>query len=546
MNKKIILLLLLAASSCKLSSDPLEKEMNLIFRSFDTRKGPGCAVAVIQNGHVLFKKGYGLANLEYRIPVTPRSVFDICSLTKQFTGLAISTLIEEKKLSPDDDIHAYLPDVPDFGKPIRISHLLHHTSGLRDWPEALHFGGWKWEDVFSYQDIMNFVHHQKELDFEPGSEYSYSNTGYNLLAAIVEKRTGKTFEAWMDENIFGPLGMSATHFMSDYRSVTDHLASCYEYSDREWKRVPSELSAMGSSSLFTSIDDLIKWAVNLEDNLNKKNPVYLRMIQEGTLLNGDKVHYGYGLAIEDYKGLRLISHTGGWAGYRSGTTYFPDQQLAVLTLSNDADFDPSINFRVADYFLHSDFKEKENQGENEGKSISAIRVPDSLASRYVGRYKLRPGWILNITREKDQLMTQATHEDKYLMYASSDTSYWIPAYGASMNFKRGKNGVVNLLEYKHIQARRIDPFLPKPEELKAYEGTFYSPELASEYQLEGQQGQLILHQRRTGDFALIPEEKDGFSSDLGDLQFFRDSTGALAGFRLSGGRVKNLLFGKRP
>ena len=191
--------------SCQVDSVSRNSEIDAIFEKYNSKTGPGCAVAVISNGQEVYTKGFGSANLEYDIDISPSTVFDIASVSKQFTGLAISTLLQEEKIGLDDDIRKYLPDVPDFGKIITIRHLIHHTSGLRDWPQTLNVAGWRWDEVFSFQDIMRMVKNQKELDFDPGTQHMYSNTGYNLLAAIVEKVSGKSFREWTHENIFEPL-----------------------------------------------------------------------------------------------------------------------------------------------------------------------------------------------------------------------------------------------------------------------------------------------------------------------------------------------------
>jgi CubicO group peptidase (beta-lactamase class C family) len=211
--KKLILFLLFSPHLfCQNKPDSLENKVDAIFQKFNNLKGPGCAVAIIRNGTVIFRKGYGLANLEYEIPIGPATNFDIASVSKQFTGMAISTLIQQGKISLDDDIHKWLPDVPQFGKLITIRHLLHHISGIRDWPQTLNAAGWRWDETFSFQDIMRMVKYQKDLDFEPGTKFSYSNTGYNLLAAIAEKAV-TTFREWTDSVIFKPLGMIPRIFL---------------------------------------------------------------------------------------------------------------------------------------------------------------------------------------------------------------------------------------------------------------------------------------------------------------------------------------------
>ena len=214
-----------------------------------------------------------MANLEYDIPITPATVFDIASVSKQFTGMAISSLIQQGKISLDDDIRKYLPDVPEFGKTITIRHLVHHTSGLRDWPEALSMAGWRWDEVYSFDDIMRLVKNQKELDFEPGEKYSYSNTGYNLLAAIVEKVSGKSFREWTEENIFKPLKMNSSQFQDDYTRIIKNLAYSYNPGNNGFSKIPGALTAYGSSSLFTTVQDLSKWVIYFDKQIALKNPV---------------------------------------------------------------------------------------------------------------------------------------------------------------------------------------------------------------------------------------------------------------------------------
>ncbi|MDO3640461.1 serine hydrolase [Mucilaginibacter sp. L3T2-6] len=276
MRQRFTLLLLVAGLFAQAQSHhiPLQANIDSIFKGYTQPGSPGVAVLIVKDGNVIFKKGYGLANLEYDIPITPVSVFDIASVSKQFTGFAISTLIQQGKLSPDDDIHKYLPDVPQFEKPVTVGNLIHHTSGLRDWPEALHAAGWRWDEAFGWEDIMRMVKKQHDLDFVPGSQYQYSNTGYNLLATIVEKVTGKTLAQWLDDNLFKPLDMKSTQVLVDYSKVVKNLASSYYSDGGIYHRSNDELTAFGSSSMFTSVEDLGKWVIRFQKGLDEKDPVF--------------------------------------------------------------------------------------------------------------------------------------------------------------------------------------------------------------------------------------------------------------------------------
>jgi len=528
--------------------DSLSLKMNAIFKQYNQKTGPGCAVAVVRNGVAIFEKGYGMANLEYDIPITPATVFDIASVSKQFTGMAISSLIQQGKISLDDDIRKYLPDVPEFGKTITIRHLVHHTSGLRDWPEALSMAGWRWDEVYSFDDIMRLVKNQKELDFEPGEKYSYSNTGYNLLAAIVEKVSGKSFREWTEENIFKPVKMNSSQFQDDYTRIIKNLAYSYNPANNGFSKIPGALTAYGSSSLFTTVQDLSKWVIYFDKQIALKNPVYLNMLTDGKLNNGEPVHYGYGLGTGESHKLKTISHTGGWAGYRTIIINYPDEKLSIIILSNVSDFNIGrFSSEIADVFLKNKYK-KEEKIADKVKNAPTIKMDSTLAKKYAGTYQLAPGWLVTLTWEESMLMIQATGESKFMTDAKSDSTIWIDAYGASITFVKDKNGDVNLLKYKNIQAKRVTPVLPAvPADLKDYIGTYYSGELAAEYKIDLSNGNLKVHHMRLGDINLNPVtvEIDQFDGDIGNLRFMRNENKKVTGFKLSGGRVKNISFDKR-
>ena len=180
------------------AQDSLEERVDKLFSFLNETDSPGIAVLAVRDGKVLLRKGYGLANLEHRVPITPETVFDIASISKQFCGMAISMLIEQRKIALEDDVRKYIPELPDFGQTITIDHLVHHISGIRDWGGTLGLAGWRMDDVISFEQILTMAFNQQGLNFKPGDEYTYSNTGYNLLAELVGRVTGKTFRQWTD------------------------------------------------------------------------------------------------------------------------------------------------------------------------------------------------------------------------------------------------------------------------------------------------------------------------------------------------------------
>lgn len=528
------------------TNDSITSKLDTIFKNYNNLKGPGCAVAIIKNGEVIITKEYGLANLEYDIPVTPETVFDAASLSKQFTGLVIATLIQEGKISPDDDIHKYLPEVLQFGKKITVGNLLYHTSGIRDWPEALHFAGWRWDEAISFENIMQMVKHQRELNFEPSSQFSYSNTGYNLLAAIIAKVTGESLSEWETQHIFGPLGMTHTRVQDDDSNIIKRRAVSYFAEGDSFGMSKDLLTAYGSSSTYTSIIDLSKWVINFQKSLKSGNPVYTRMIKPGQLSNEKEIPYGYGLEIHEREGVQVISHDGSWSSYHSLIVNYPQEELSFILLSNAANFDPATYAaELTKMFLNHKFKPAPVP--DKVKDLPSVTVSPILLKDYIGSFQLEPGWYVTFTEENGQLMVQATGEDKFPTEAKSDSIFWVPRYGADFTFYTNHKKQADSLKYRLTIAKRVIPINIPPGQLKQYTGTYYSPELESEYKFSLSNDKLFIHHMRLGDFSAEADLviKDEFHCQLGTLQFFRNKQNKIQGYRLSGSRVKRVEFDKR-
>ena len=516
-----------------------------LFQSI-TPTGPGCAVSIIRDGKVIFEKGYGMANLEYDIPIGTRTVFDLASVSKQFTGYAISTLIQEGKISPEDEIHRYLPELPQLGYPITVRNLIHHTSGLRDWPETLHAAGWRFDDAFAFSDILHMVKEQRELDFAPGSQFSYSNTGYNMLAEIVRKVSNQSLRQWEEEHIFKPLGMNSTEVMEDYGKIVRQRAVSYYPDGNNFRTVVGALVAYGSSSTFSSIEDLNKWVIFFTGALRSNDPVVTRMLEGDVLGNNGKVGYGYGLQVRKYKGVNTISHDGSWQGYRTLILHFPDDGLSLVLLSNNGYFNPTdYGYRIAHIFL-GDRLALDPPRENLS-GLPTVKEDTLLARKYTGTFQLGPGWYVTFTLENGSLMVQANGEAKFPTQPKSDSVYWVPAYGSAFHFIGNAKGEFDKVKYRTILASRIAPLLPDASQLPQFAGSYYSSELETTYRLSVGNNQLILHHMRLGDLPLSPDivQRDQFSSDVGLIKFTRDPAGVITGFSMSGGRMKHMKFVKQ-
>lgn len=313
---------------------------------------PGAAVAVFRDGRIVFEKGYGMADLESREPITPRTIFHVASVSKQFTAYSIALLAGEGKLSLDDDVRKHLPEVPDFGATITLRHLLHHTSGLRDQWALWAMAGGRMDDVITEDDLLWLITRQRELNFAPGAEYLYSNSGFTLLAKVVERVSGEPFPAFARERLFAPLGMTSTQVYDDHRRLVPGRAYSYEPDGRGgWRKSVLSYANYGATSLFTTVEDLARWLQNY-DHPKVGTDATVRLMQErGVLNSGDTIPYALGIVVDTLRGLRRIGHSGADAGYRSDVAFFPELHAGVVVLANAADFDASgVSRRIAEAF----------------------------------------------------------------------------------------------------------------------------------------------------------------------------------------------------
>ncbi len=340
-----------------LATDPA-KRIEQVVASMIGEDGPGATVAVARDGKIIYSKGFGHAELEYDAHNTPQTVFHIASVSKQFTAFAIAMLADQGKLSVDDDIRKYLPELHDFGSPITIRQLIYHTSGLRDQWNLLVMAGWRLDDVITKNQILRLISRQRELNFTPGDKHNYCNTGYTLMAEIVSRVSGKSFAQWTKENIFDPLGMNNTQFYDDHERIVPNRAYSYYYDVSGYKKSVLNYANVGATSLFTTVEDLSKWAMNFENSKVGNANVMAMMEQRAILNSGDTISYAFGQVIDKYKGLKTVSHGGGDAGYRTFLLRFPEQKFSVSVFSNLASFNThQLSYTIADVYLADILKE---------------------------------------------------------------------------------------------------------------------------------------------------------------------------------------------
>src|SRR5437870_6159040 len=388
------LLIFMAASgpAASAAEDKKAAAVDEVFADLTKPGSPGCALGVYRDGKIIYSKGYGLANLEENVPITPESVFDIGSTSKQFTAASILLLEERGKLSVNDDIRKYIPELPDYGQKITILHLLNHTSGLRDYLTLMDLAGINTDSVTTDEDALQIIFRQKALNFAPGSDWLYSNTGFFLLSVIVKRASGKTLREFAAENIFAPLGMDHTQFRDDHTSLIANRAMAYEAKEKGagYRLDVSYFEQTGDGAVHTSVEDLLKWDENFYSG-QVGGKEFLSQIQAPSKLNSGKVlDYAKGLFIQDYRGLHAVSHGGAWGGYRAELLRFPEQHFSVACLCNLGSARPSNRAqRVADVYLASLMKPKELRKEMEEKRDTEKKLASLTAEQlrsYEGDY----------------------------------------------------------------------------------------------------------------------------------------------------------------
>lgn len=329
-----------------------EVRADKIVQPWVSEDAPGIAVAVSQGGRVVFARGAGMANLEHDQQITPNSVFQAASVSKQFTAFATLLLVSEGKVNLDEDIRTYIPELAEHPKTITVRHLLNHTGGLREISTLTVMAGWLDDDIRTQEQVLELITRQRGVNFEAGAEVEYSNTGYILLSEIVARVAGKPFEQFIEERIFTPLEMNNTHFPASRNDLIPGRADSYYLSDDGFKNIISAGERKGSTGLYTTALDLLKWTENFQTKKVGNAIVFALMAERAAAINGDIATFAKGQEQRAYNGLETWSHGGRDVGYRSFVLRIPEENFALSILSNRTDFDTAeMAFALVDVFL---------------------------------------------------------------------------------------------------------------------------------------------------------------------------------------------------
>lgn len=530
-------------------ANPAAEQIDAVFGEWDRTDRPGCSLGVYRDGKVLYARGYGMANLEHGIANTPDTVFRIASTSKQFTAAAVALLAEEGALSLDADLHEIFPELPDYGTPPTVRQLVHHTSGVRDYLTLAEVADWG-ED-YTTEEALRLILAQRELNFPPGERFLYSNSGYFLLSQVVERVTGQTLREWAAEHLFGPLGMSSTHFHDDHTHIVRHRADGYSPSAGGYRIDRTVLDMVGDGGVFTTVEDLARWDRNFVDNRLGGGPELLRSLETpGRLTNGDATDYAFGLSVGEHRGARMISHGGAFVGFRATTNRFPDQHLSVAVLCNVSAASPGrMALEVADLYLAERLAPLP---EAEAAAPAAAEVGEAELRRLAGHYwNAEEGLVREVALADGRLVYVRSPESRNELAPLGDDRFRMLDAPAEVEVRFAADGDAGArqmtLEVEGDEPtvlERFEPARPSVAELAALAGDWYSGELDAMRRLTLAAEGLVL-EGRLEDAPLRPVVPDVFAAGGLVLRFRRVPSGEIAELLVDAGRVRNLRFVRR-
>ena len=527
------------AASLQAQANP---RVDSIFAAFDKHDSPGCAVSVVDSGRTVFAKGYGMASLEHDVPITPSSAFYAASVSKQFTAFAVAMLAQQGKLSLDDDIRKWIPEVPNFGKTITVRNLIHHTSGLRDYFGLLGMTGWPSDGPLTEARFLDLVSRQKALNFDPGARHVYSNTGYVLLSILVKRVSGKSLREYSDQAIFAPLGMTNSHFRDDHTALVKNRALAYSPSGSSWQMDVPGFDVVGDGGLFTTADDMAKWARNFDDHTVGGDELAARVLTRGRLTSGDSIPYAFGLSHGVYRGQPIVEHGGAYGGYRTQVLRFPVQHFAVVTLCNASTANASrLSQSVADVYLGDRLTPITAAAAS--ATASPVRLSREQLARYAGAYWDAKNETLRRIELRDS--TLAVADTPFLLVPISETTFRVSMIDFTVAFAAGHDGSVVVEETRpngdKATYRRVSAPKPDARTLADFAGDYVSDELGVTWRIEPRGGNLVIRLSGVPDVTLQPAFSDTFSSPAGVVRFVR-SNGKVTGLVVGAGRVTGFSF----
>jgi CubicO group peptidase (beta-lactamase class C family) len=515
------------AQAPAVASAPAERtaDVDRLFSAFAAPTAPGCAVSAVRAGETLVEGGYGSADLEHAAPITARTPFEAGSVSKQFTAAAILLLVQDGKLRLTDDVRKYLPQLPDYGRVITIDQLLSHTSGLRDWGELAYWQGWpRTTRAYSQDDVVDLISRQRSLNYLPGAEYSYTNSGYNLLAEVVRKVSGQSLATFTAARIFNPLGMTQTLWREDFRAIVPGRAIAYERTMRGYRQLMPFEDGYGNGGLITTVGDLQRWTTALQDQ--KLGAAFnTLMLRRAELNDGTRIPYARGVVVQTWAGTEEVSHAGATAGYRAWLAWYPKEKLSVAVLCNAGD--------AAALPL--------------GRAVAALFLPPAPPSPPAEPLASMAGRAGLYVNEQSGRPMPLVEDDQGLKVAGGARLTPLSAdrarYGADQMAFQGRAAfMLETFEGNRYLFRRTPLWQPSTARLGSYVGRYYSPEIGVTWRVTFEGGGLVmrLEDRPQTVIRMSPLYQDAFNLNGFLARFRRDATGEITAMSLGSNRVRDL------
>lgn len=557
----LLFLLTITAFASTSETPDLASKVDELFTVYDSDDQPGAAVAVIKNGEIVYQKGFGMADLERSVPITPESAFEIGSISKQFTAMCIMLLENDSKLTLDDNVRKYIPEMPEYERQITLRQLLHHTSGVRDIETLIPLAGMHWFNYYSEEQMLELITRQKGLNFPPGEQFLYSNSGYILLAQIVSRVSGQSLREFAQKRIFGPLGMKHTTFWDQPGQIVPNRALAYATEgENEYRLEMWNMPFAGPAGIYTTVGDLALWDANFYDNkLGGGAALITKMEAPGLLKTGEPTQYAAGLSIGTHSGLPMIAHDGAWMGYRTAMRRYPEQHLSILILSNTDSVKVSSS-EIANLYLEDNFIPSEQQSQGYQAPI-AIDLEAKVLAGHEGAYWSESGSLLRTIEVRDGKLHYVRSADNATELGSwKDGSFFMVGIESQVNIAFHGSGESRTMT---VEVNKGEPllFVTLPalsEDVPAsYTGDYWSTELQRELQLSVEGSEIFASWADEGtrtsgrlvsiDDILFPQfvSVPWYPQDI-RLHIEHDETGAIIGFSLGCDMVRGVSFEKRP
>lgn len=535
---RIVAIALLFSGLIQAQPSAKQVEVDKLFSAFNTHT-PGCAVGVAVRGNVVLRAGYGMADLERNVPITASTIFESGSVAKQFTAAALILLAQQGKISLEDPLQKYLPELPDYGKPVAIRQVLSHVSGLREWRAIAAFSGFP-EGVLVYdnQDLLRLAARQRALNFEPGTDWSYTNTGFNISTILVERAlgNGKTFQDFTRETIFAPLGMSHSRWRDNFRTVVQGRALAYTQSPKEgWVQDTPIENIIGAGGLLTTVGDLLLWNENFTTGKVGGHELLITQQTPAVLRSGRKLTYAAGLMVSTFDGLAEVSHSGSTGGYRTWLGRYPEQGISVAVMCNSAQANAvKLGRETARLWTG-------------GKPISPSSTSTfdrEQARSLAGMYRnVRDNTVLKVRWQNGKL---ATNERTELTPISAG-KYLAPDGDTAFEFEgAGKTRLREVTPNGDILFERAEPAHPTAADLKAFAGAYGSAETGTTLTVSiDPKGELNYRIGSGAPVTLRPTFQNCFETPAtASVCFLRDASGNVTTLTAGESRVWDLRFNR--